>query len=254
MRTLLSPRRSSSTTGDSVDDDGLAVLYAFPSGERWLRANMVTTLDGAVGGADGRSGSINTPPDNRLFAIQRDLCDVVLVGAGTARTEGYRRVAPTPRSPEPAALAVVTRSARVPDVLLEPAPGLGALLVVTCAAAGEAALMRLTARLGEEAVMVCGDAEVNLRDAVARLATRGLNGILCEGGPSLLADALAAGLVDELALTLTPAVVGGTAGRMTSGPALGDVHGIQMEPSCLLEEDGTLLGLWRVVANRSLSA
>ncbi|MGL5928593.1 MAG: dihydrofolate reductase family protein [Dermatophilaceae bacterium] len=246
MRTLLGPLRSSSSTDDPVGDDGLTALYAFPSGEHWLRANMVTTLDGAVGGADGRSGSINTPPDNRLFALQRDLCDVVLVGAGTARAEGYRRVAPTPRSPGPAALAVVTRSAQVPDLLLEHAPDRGALLVVTCAAAGADRLAALRSALGQDAVIVCGDDDVDLVEAVAQLVARGGPGILCEGGPGLLGSAFAAGVVDELALTLAPTVVGGDAARMVSGTLAGAENGIRMTPHLLLEEDGTLLGLWRV--------
>ncbi|MGL5852716.1 MAG: dihydrofolate reductase family protein [Phycicoccus sp.] len=250
MRILLDPRRSSSST-DEPGDDGIAALYAFPPGQRWLRANMVTTLDGAVGGADGRSGSINTPPDNRVFHLQRDLCDVVLVGAGTARTEGYRRVQPTPRAPDPATLVVVTRSGRVADALLEPTRDGGPLLVVTCAAAER--MTTLTDALGTDAVLVCGDEVVDLGDALSRLAERELYGILCEGGPSLLSAAFVAELVDELALTLAPAVIGGDAGRMTHGPALGDAHGIRMTPHTLLEEDGTMLGLWRVARNSVLS-
>ncbi|MGL4177637.1 MAG: dihydrofolate reductase family protein [Dermatophilaceae bacterium] len=254
MQILLDPRRSSASSDDPVDDDGLAALYAFPSGERWVRANMVTTLDGAVGGADGRSGSINTPPDNRLFAIQRELCDIVLVGAGTARAEGYRRVAPTPRAPDPAALAVVTRSAQVPDLLMEPAPSHGALLVVTCAAAGADRLAALRSALGEDAVVVCGDDDVDLAEAVVRLSALGGPGILCEGGPSLLGSAFAAGVVDELALTLAPTVVGGDAARMVSGTLAGAANGIRMTPHLLLEEESTLLGLWRVGADNSLPA
>ncbi|MGL5865373.1 MAG: dihydrofolate reductase family protein [Dermatophilaceae bacterium] len=245
MRILLGPD-GASASDEPVTDDVLAGLYAFPPGERWLRANMVTTLDGAVAGADGRSGSINTPPDTRLFAVQRDLCDVVLVGAGTARAEGYRRVGATPRSSDPAALAVVTRSARVPDLLLEPTLGRGALLVLTCAAAGADRLAVLRSAVGADALVVCGDHDVDLTDAVVQLAALGMPGVLCEGGPSLLGSAFAAGVVDELALTLAPTVVGGDATRLASGAFAGP-HGIRMTPHLLLEEDGTMLGLWRVV-------
>ena len=60
------------------------------AGDRaWLRVNFVSTLDGAVSGADGRSGSINTPADHRVFRVLRELADAVVVGAGTVRAEGY---------------------------------------------------------------------------------------------------------------------------------------------------------------------
>ena len=54
--------------------------------------NFVTSLDGSVQGPDGRSGSINTASDHHVFALHRALADAVVVGAGTARTEGYRAV------------------------------------------------------------------------------------------------------------------------------------------------------------------
>ena len=68
----------------------------------------MTTLDGSAVGADGRSGTVNTPADNRVFALQRALCDAVLVGSGTARAEGYERLAPTRRRASPPALVVVS--------------------------------------------------------------------------------------------------------------------------------------------------
>ena len=77
----------------------LADLYAFPDPvppHGWVRANMVTTLDGSTTGADGLSGTIGGAADRAVFGALRGLADVVLVGAGTARTEGYRRPAAQP--------------------------------------------------------------------------------------------------------------------------------------------------------------
>ena len=84
------------------------------------------------------------------------------------------------------------------------------------------------------------------RAALDALSGLGLRHVLCEGGPTLLSAALAAGVVDEVALSLVPAVVGGDGTRITRGAALGDVHGIPLAPRLLVEEAGTLLGLWRV--------
>ncbi len=50
---------------------------------------MVTSLDGAATGADGRSGSINNDADHVVFEVLRALSHVVVVGAGTIRAEGY---------------------------------------------------------------------------------------------------------------------------------------------------------------------
>ncbi|GAA4405653.1 pyrimidine reductase family protein [Fodinibacter luteus] len=245
MRVLLDPRRPA-RPGSRVTDADLAALYAFPPGRRWVRSNFVSTLDGSAVGADGRSGSVNTPADNRVFALQRDLGEAVLVGSGTVRAEGYERLVPTRRRSSPAALVVVSGSGRVPEGLRAPREGRGPGLLVTCAAAGARRLDRARSDLGADAVLVAGQEEVDLPLALDGLAARGLRHVLCEGGPTLLSAALAAGVVDELALSLVPAVVGGDGTRMTNGPALGEADGIHLAPRLLVEEAGTLLGLWRV--------
>jgi riboflavin biosynthesis pyrimidine reductase len=245
MRVLLDPRRPA-TPGARVTASELARLYRFPDGRRWVRTNFVSTLDGAGVGADGRSGTINTPADNRVFALQRDLCDAVLVGSGTVRAEGYERITPTRRRPVPPALVVVSGSGRVPEGLQAPTQGRGGGVLVTCAGAGIAALGRARGTLGGDAVVVAGGDHVDLRAALDALAERGLRHLICEGGPTLFAAALGAGVVDELALSLVPAVVGGDGTRITTGAPLGGAHGIALVPRLLVEESGTLLGLWRV--------
>lgn len=245
MRVLLDPRRPA-TPGGRVTASELGDLYAFPRGRRWLRSNFVSTLDGSGVGSDGRSGSINTPADNRVFALQRDLCDAVLVGSGTVRAEGYQRITPSRRRADPPTLVVVSGSGRVPAGLRAPTRGRGAGLLVTCTAAGPRALDRARQDLGDDAVIVAGGDHVDLPAALDALAARRLRHVLCEGGPTLLATALDAGVVDELALSLVPTVVGGDGTRITSGAPLGGPEGIALVPRLLVEEAGTLLGLWRV--------
>ena len=77
-----------------VGDPELVELYRHPAPEAgaWLRTNFVTSLDGSIAGADGRSSSINTPSDQHVFAVHRALADAVVVAGGTARAEGYRAV------------------------------------------------------------------------------------------------------------------------------------------------------------------
>ena len=245
MRVLVDPRRPP-RPGSHLTAAELRELYAFPAGRRWVRSNFVTTLDGSVQGADGRSGSVNTPADNRVFALQRELCEAVLVGSGTVRAEGYERVAPTRRRPHPPALVVVSGSARVPGGLAAPVGGRGAGILVTRAAAGQAALDRARDALGRDAVVVAGDQQVDLALALDVLADRGLRHVLCEGGPTLFTAALAARVVDEAAFSVVPTLVGGDGIRVTSGALLGAPGGIRLTPRLLVEETGTLLGLWRV--------
>ncbi len=75
-----------------MSDGELAALYGRPGppepGGHWLRANMVTSLDGAAS-LDGRSGGLSGAADEQVFAMLRALADVILVGAGTVRAEGY---------------------------------------------------------------------------------------------------------------------------------------------------------------------
>ncbi len=208
--------------------------YAVPADRPWLRANMVATLDGAVTAPDGRSAAISSDADRALFATMRRLADVVLVGAGTARTEGYR----------PARLPIALVTARLDLDLTSPllAAAEHRTIVLT---AGSAGTDRIRAA-GEVAdVVVCGDDHVDLVVAVAALRERGLQQVLCEGGPTLLGSVAARGLLDELCLTMSPLLVGGgNLPRILGGPALPAT--LRLELAHLLESDGTLFSRYLV--------
>lgn len=239
MRLLLD-ETGAHAPGATLDEAALAQVYAAPQGP-WLRANVVTTLDGAATGANGRSGSINTEADGVVFRLLRRLSDVVVVGAGTARTEGYTRLGADDGGPLP--LALVSNSARVPESLLEPVEGRGEALLVTHAAAPADALARARERLGDDQVLLCGDDSVDLVTLRRRLEDRGMPRILTEGGPTLLGAMLGAGVVDELDVTWAPTAVGGGQGRIVRAPDLD----VALHPMALVEEDGTVMGRWRVV-------
>ena len=234
-------------TVDPLDEGGLAAAYPWPDGP-WLRANMVTSVDGVAAGPDGRSGSISGPADRLVLRTLRADADVVLVGAGTVRSERYRaprrvagvaerRVAagraPTHR------IAVVTRSAELDPSLpfLADADPAARPLVLTCASADAGRRARL-AEVGE--VVEVGDDTVDLTAALAALHSRSLPRVLTEGGPSLLRDLVEAGLLDELDVTISPVLVGGRDSiRMLGGAALTDAPE-PWRPVHLLEDDGFL--------------
>ena len=239
-------RRLLPDPGD-LDDAALVEAYRLPSG-RSLRVNFVVSLDGAVA-VEGRSGALGSPGDRRIFRVLRALADVVLVGHGTAAAEGYRAVAadsPVGRlrselgRPATAPIAVVSRRAS-----LDPASGLvtdavSPTLLVTCESVDADRRAALTA--AGVVVLVCGEDDVDLPLALDRLAELGIEQVLCEGGPALLRAALAAGVVDELDLSISSSLVG-TAPRLLDGPLPGVVRSKLRQ---VLEEDGTLFNRYAV--------
>lgn len=207
--------------GDDLDLPALAAAYTYPR-ERWLRANFVSSADGAAH-LDGLSGGLSSAADKRVFGILRVLTDVVLVGAGTARDEGYkparrRDSLGSLRAGRPAAppIALVSRSLGLDLAapLFTEAAADARTIVITCEAS-DAGLRAEAAKLAD--VIVAGDESVDLAAALTELAGRGLSRVLCEGGPHLLGDLKAAGLVDELCLSLSPVLAGPGASRIVAG-------------------------------------
>lgn len=228
MRVLIGPTERQGQDG-SIGHTELRELYSAPS-TPWLRVNMVSTLDGAVTGESGRSGSISNDPDKRVFDVLRDLADVVVVGAGTARIEGYR--------PADRPIVVVSRSGRVPEKLQGVEPG--RVILATCQHAPELAEARRILPSGD--VLLLGSHRVDLAALRERLEERGFANLLCEGGPHLLRDLLDQGVVDELDATVVPRLVSGLHPRVTNGPPID----VPLKLLTLLEDRGTLLGRWLV--------
>jgi riboflavin biosynthesis pyrimidine reductase len=236
VRRLLPPP----ATAHELTDDDLVTAYAVTD-DRSVRANFVSSVDGAVT-VDGRSGGLGNAADRRLFALLRDLCDVILVGAGTVRTEQYGSTPSTPKrrarraelglSPVPRLAVVSARLALDPDSELfanDPPT-----IVITHADAPADQRKALEAVAD---VVVAGSGQIDITAALDALAEHGLGKVLCEGGPTLLGSVLEAGQLDELCLTLSPVVAGGPAGRIVMLP---DPQQIALSVRHILEEDGAL--------------
>lgn len=221
MRVLLPPPGGTDQPAAELDDRALAGLYAYP-GPRWLRANMVTSADGA-GFLEGRTAALSTPGDMRLFGLLRVLADVVLVGAGTARVEEYKPARRRPAledlragRPPAAPIAVVSRKLDLDFAtpLFTEAPPDARTIVITCAGSPDDK-RAAAARVAD--VIVAGDVAVDLEQALAALRDRGLGQVLCEGGPHLLGQLAEEGLLDELCLTVTPVLAGPGPTRVVAG-------------------------------------
>jgi riboflavin biosynthesis pyrimidine reductase len=220
--------------------------YALPPAPaRHVRANFVTTLDGAIE-IDGRSGSLGGDGDTAVFHLLRELTDVVLVGAGTARAEGYgAAVMPDARQgrrlaagqlPVPPIAVVTGRGIEADLPLLTPVSGAPQPLVLTTAAAAARApdVVRRRAEL-----VVCGEETVDLARLLDELAARGLYRVLCEGGPALFSDLTRADLVDELCLTLSPTLAGPDHKRLIVGQRWNAAQRLTLAGG--LEDNGDLL-------------
>lgn len=231
---------------DHVSAAELHTAYRYPDHGVLVRANMVASVDGSAVRA-GRSGGLSSEADTTVFALLRALADVVLVGAGTARIEGYRALRPKEayaearrdRGQRPAPVLAVVSSRLDLDPKSELFHGGADRTVVIT---HEASNARTRDRLAEVAdVVLAGADQVDLGRAVDQLAERGLTRVLCEGGPSLLADLVAAERLDELCLTISPQLVGGPGRRILSTPL--ELYR-QLRLAHLLEDNGVLLGRW----------
>jgi riboflavin biosynthesis pyrimidine reductase len=230
-------RRLLPTPLDPVDPRAVYADLPRAPGRPGVRLNMVASVDGATA-LEGVSGGLGGAADRLLFALLRSLADVVLVGAGTVRAEGY---GPSDRP----RLAIVTRSCHLDWDARVFAEARVRPIVVTAAAA----LAERRARAAEVAdVIVAGRETVDLRAALAAIGRTGAGAVLAEGGPTLNGALAAAGLVDELCLTISPRLVGGDARRVLAGPALSPAPAMRLASAC--EEDGFLFLRYR--ADRSM--
>jgi riboflavin-specific deaminase-like protein len=220
---LIHPERRSVSPEELVSN--LRLQQLAPPDRPYLGLNMVSSLDGKAT-LNWRTKGLSSEIDRRVFHLLRTQADAVMVGAGTAREERYGRMTKNDELRQrrvnegfvPDALAVVV-SGRLnlpPDLPLLNEPEQR----VVIATAADHELPGLT---GDVEYARVGD---DLPRLLAYLHERhGVRSILCEGGPTLNSFLFAAGLVDELFLTLSPKLLAGAsaltivAGRELVEPA-----------------------------------
>jgi riboflavin biosynthesis pyrimidine reductase len=226
-----------------LSDTELAGLYAFPDG-RALRANMVASADGAAT-LSGVSAGLSSAADRRVFMLNRALADVILVGANTARIENYgpARVGGSlrhlreGRSATPPIAVVTGRLDLDPaSSLIADAPPHARTIVITTSRAPQ----DLRAAVAEHAdVIVAGEVAVDPKVALDALYDRGHQHVLTEGGPGILAQLVAAGLLDDLCLTVAPLLAGPGAPRILTGAPMPEA--LPLTLSHTLEDESFLL-------------
>jgi riboflavin-specific deaminase-like protein len=238
---LIYPERSATSPEELAANMRLHELA--PADRPYLGINMVSSLDGKAT-LDWRTKGLSTEVDRRLFHHLRTQADAVMVGAGTAREERYGRMTKNDalrqkRQNEgfvPDALAVVV-SGRLdlpPDLPLLNEPE----QTVVIATGSAASIPGVEARVEYARV---GDDLPRLMSYLHE--EHGVRSVLCEGGPTLNSFLFAAGLVDELFLTMNPKLIGGAAAlTIVAGREL--VDPVELELVSVAEAEGELYTRW----------
>jgi riboflavin-specific deaminase-like protein len=216
-----------------------------PSGRPYLVLNMVASLDGKAA-VDGRTRELGSEADRQIFHHLRTQADAIMVGAGTVRAERYGRAVKSHElrakreeeglAPDPPTVLVSGHLRLPPDLPLLQDPD--SQVVIATAAEHE-----LTGTRAQIEYLRTGD---DLPLLMAKLhESHGVRSILCEGGPTLNSYLLAAGLVDELFLSLSPKLVGGLAAiTIVAGSPL--LQAAEAELVWLYEGEGDLFSRWRI--------
>lgn len=181
---------------------------------------MVASLDGSAV-VDTTSGALSSDADRAMFSTLRSLADLILVGAGTVRAEGYG-----PPSKAGQRIGVVTRRVDLDLTSALFTSGAGFLILPETAPDVPVDSVR------------AGRDQVDLAAALGQLDA---DVVQLEGGPALNAAFAAADLVDELNLTLSPQLAGGDGPRIVHGaPTLAR----RLDLAQVVEADGFLFTRW----------
>jgi len=189
--------------------------------DRWVRLNMVASVDGATAHL-GRSGGLGGPADRAVFRTLRSFADVIVVGSATMDAEHYgppalpaelRDARLARGQPAEPTIAVVSRRVAFDwdgafFTAADPKP-----IVITVADS--------TARIPSQAplsdVIVAGDDHLDIGAGLERLTQHGYHDVLVEGGPTINGMLADADEIDELCLTVSPRLVGGSSARILRG-------------------------------------
>lgn len=211
--------------------------------EHGATAMMISSVDGSSE-LEGFSGGLSSPVDQKLMDVLRSVADVVVVGAGTLRAEGYDGLRVTRESvrwrrvhglTDHPALAVVSGSLNLTAdaQFLADAPVRPLVFTTDAGHRMDELRKRRMAALGEVAEVVVVNPQRHAQQVTGastgvdpvgvheELADRGHVRVLCEGGPQLLSAWFRAGCVAQFQVSIAPVIAGGTGSRILQEPGAG---------------------------------
>ncbi|HII98121.1 MAG TPA: 2,5-diamino-6-(ribosylamino)-4(3H)-pyrimidinone 5'-phosphate reductase [Methanoregula sp.] len=216
----------------------------------YVVVNVAMSADGKLSTRERRQVKISGPGDFARVDRLKAGCDAVMIGIGTVladdpsltvKADECRKLRRDRGENEHPARIVIDSTARIPPDASILHKGEGERIVAVSARADT----QRVANLKKNAtVIVVGDEEVDLALLMDELSTRGIQRVMVEGGGTIIAGLLAAGLVDEIYTFIGNIIIGGR-----DAPTLADGPGFTLEEDflrlTLLEakkmEDGILL-------------
>jgi riboflavin biosynthesis pyrimidine reductase len=234
--------------------DGDLHFPALPVQRPFVMANFVSTLDGVVsygtkGQAGGSTISGSDPADRFIMGLLRASADGIIVGARTVHDLSPEslwipeytypdakllyteyRLNVRHRSEYPL-LVIVSGSGRLElERAIFRTPGVRTVVITTSAGKDELLRRGATTLSSVEICALNSNSGSIAPPAILQLlhSRFGVHTLLHEGGPTLFGQFLAAELLDELFLTLSPQIAGRNEDAIR--PAL--VQGMQFVPDC----------------------
>lgn len=200
-----------------------AFIKQVTTGRPFVLLKMATTLDGWTATESGDSRWITGEPSRKLVHRLRSRLDAVMVGIGTALADDPQLTCRHVVGANPLRIIVDSRlSLPLDSQLCRSAAQVPTLVATITADADKSAALAAQ----QVRVMLCRerDGQVDLDDLMRQLGEMGVQSILLEGGAALAGAALAAGLIDKVALFYAPKLLGGTGTPLLAGPPPGRMH------------------------------
>ncbi len=182
-------------------------------GMPFVTVKSAMSLDGKIATRTGDSKWITDEPARRLVHRLRARHDAIMVGIGTVLKDDPFLTVRLPRMTAPIQRlrVIVDSTLKCPDnaqVLdVETAP----TLIATTDRASLDRVQNLRERGVQVEILPADESgRVDLRSLMQLLAQRGVTGVLCEGGGTLVASLLAQRLADKVVFFYAPVVIGGS--------------------------------------------
>ncbi len=194
---------------DSLLETYISDLRTNTSSPCWTMLNMISSKNG-LATLDGKSGLLGGPADKALFRTLRGIADVILVAAGTIRTENYSAPVITDRTsqirrsqsqlPLPTVVALTNSLNLDPQSPLFTTPHYRPAILTSTSGVKQ----QDKNHFQNADIIEMPGSSVNLSDALAILAEAYGPVILVEGGPSLNQQMVSLDLFDEFCITISP--------------------------------------------------
>ena len=233
---------------EAARDVNAGFLSVVRRGRPWLTLKLATTLDGRIATGSGESRWITGAAARRRAHLMRARADAILVGIGTVLADDPRLDVRLPGvTARPLRIVADSRLRLDPANRLVVDAGNAELWVLhgpEALSARRRALEAAGVDLFE--LPAAADGRLDLSAALDLLGAKGVTRLLCEGGGTLAAGLLGAGLVDEIVLFTAGCVIGGDGQPAVGALGLETLAAAPRFRLVRLEEiGGDTLALWR---------